>query len=64
MKTARKIISTFFIIIAIVGVMVAVGQVDDTENEVAIRGIGTAAFAIGSIIASLVGGKEESCQQQ
>ena len=61
METIKKIIRIIFTVIAIVGVMVAVGQADNTENEVLIRGIGVAAFAIGSIVASCLAGQEESC---
>lgn len=60
METIKKIIRTIFIVAAIAGVMVAVGQVDNTENEITIRAIGLAAFVIGSTVASLLSGNKET----
>lgn len=50
MKTIKKILEYGCAFLAIAGVMVAVCQQDGTENEILIRGIGAACFAVGAIL--------------
>ena len=59
MEKLNKIISKTFAAIAIIGVFVAVCTVDDSNNEVALRIGGVAAFIIGVVCWSLTG-KEET----
>lgn len=47
MEKLRKITSKAFAAIAIIGVFVAVGTVDNSPNEMTARLIGVAALAIG-----------------
>ena len=58
MEKLRKITSKAFAAIAIIGVLVAVGTVDNSPNEMTARLIGVAALAIGLVGWSLT--KEEA----
>ena len=55
MEKLNKIISKTFAAIAIIGVFVAVCTVDDSNNEVALRIGGVAAFIIGVVGWSMTG---------
>lgn len=50
MKTIKKILEYGCAFLAIAGVMMAVCQQDGTENEILIRGICVACFAVGAIL--------------
>ena len=63
MKTKQIIKELFriiFILVAIAGVVLTIGTVDDCENEVTARGIGLAAFGIGLAVAALLSGGDNN----
>ena len=58
MEKAKKIFSKVFAAVAIIGVMVTIGTMDDSANETAWRFIGIGAFIGGAFLWSLLKGKE------
>ena len=62
MEKFRKIINKTFAALAIVGVWVAIGTVDDSTNELAMRLFGLAAFGLGTAVWLLTGDGKEAAQ--
>lgn len=61
MEKLKKIASKAFATVAILGVFVAIGTMDGSAHEVALRLGGTAAFVIGLVGWSLTSTEKEVC---